>query len=111
MANNISWRRTVSVLFFAVLFDGGCGDSKPRVPRPVAGDSVTPTILDAGPWTSGSIARFAIQVEARGPDGLNVALLDNEDVPEDILPQVTVTFFRGDQLLTLAKEPTLERFC
>lgn len=110
MANSIPWRRTVLLLFAAALFGCGRGESKPRVPRPVAGDSITPIIRDTGPWTSG-VARFAIQVAARGPAGLDVALLDNEDVPEGILPQVTVTYYRGDQLLTFAKEPTLERFC
>src|SRR5262245_59137538 len=91
----------------------GCGqgspDRPPRVPRPVAGDTVTPEVVVAGTWKGGQRGLLGIRWRVEGKAGTDL-LLDRE-VPEGLLPSVAVTFFRGEQELPPGHPPRVEHLC
>jgi hypothetical protein len=91
----------------------GCGqgspDRPPRVPRPAAGDSVTPEVIVAGTWKGGERGLLGIRCRVEGQAGAD--LLFDREVPEGLLPSVAVTFFRGEEELPPTGAPRVEHLC
>ncbi len=103
------------VLLSAVLL--GCGKTAPQdsepphVPRPVAGDRVTPDVLVAGVWKAGKVAYLNLRCTVQGPGEARPAFLQSRDVAEEILPQATVTFLAGERELERRADLAMERSC
>jgi hypothetical protein len=104
---------------FALLGAGllGCGQAAPapqatrHVPRPVAGDRVTPEVLVAGVWKAGAVAYLNLRCQVQGPGDAAPAFLAPQDVPEGILPRASVTFLDGERELERIEELPMERSC
>jgi len=79
-----------------------------RTIRPVAGDEITPKVTPVGKWQAGALAHAQIHLSASG--GAEPDLLTDVEVPAELLPEVRVSFFRGDEELTSA-ECKVERAC
>ena len=83
----------------------------PPVPRPAAGDTVTPEIMFVGEWSAGMSAFINLRLRAEGCEGEPEAFLRNVEVPEDFVPRLRLVFYRGDDELTTAEGLVIERTC
>ncbi|MCI0456170.1 MAG: hypothetical protein L0Z62_04215 [Gemmataceae bacterium] len=106
--------RRVGLAALCLLGLFGCGQAGPpekpaRVPRPMAGDSVTPEVIVAGTWKGGERGLLGIRCRVEGKAGTD--LLFDREVPEGLLPSVAVTFFRGEQELPSTDAPRVEHLC
>ncbi len=103
----------VSLVALCLLGLLGCAqgppEKSPRLPRPMAGDSVTPEVIVAGTWKGGQTGLFGIRCRVEGKAGAELLL--SQEVPEDLVPRVAVTFFRGEAELSAAEPERLERCC
>jgi hypothetical protein len=104
-----------ALLMVLVLLTGGCQWNRrqpaPRQPRPVAGDTVTPLILLGLPWQQQGLVLMSARLQVQGPEPSAPALLQLEDVPYEMVPTVTLTFFEQDRELEQIKDVALVRDC
>ena len=107
-----AWAAALGLLGVALL---GCSqgdeDRAARTPRPTAGDRVTPEVVLTRPWKAGENCLFGIRFNVRGPAEPGARLLAARDVPEGAMPQVAVTFYRGEEELPRVEPHRLERCC
>lgn len=90
----------------------GCQQGRnQREPRPVAGDTVTPVILLGLPWQQQGPVLLSARLQVQRPDETAPALLQLEDVPYEIVPTVTLTYFAKEKELERIEDVPLVRDC
>jgi hypothetical protein len=81
----------------ALLTLAGCADRAvpPEFRMPQPGDTVVPQLFLAEPWKAGQTTPVHIRLRVQGP-GTEPYCLRIVDVPEEHMPRVALTFFRGE---------------
>lgn len=81
-----------------------------RLPRPVAGDTVTPVIVLGHPWQQKGLVLISARLQTKSKGETEAQTLQLEDVPYDSVPRVTLAYFVGEQPLGV-EEVELKRDC
>lgn len=84
---------------------------KPREKRPVAGDTVTPVILLGKTWKQKGLVLISARLQVKGKKEAQPKLLQLEDIPHEIVPRVTLTFYNGKEQIKKVKDVDLKRDC
>ncbi|MGF1581352.1 MAG: hypothetical protein ACFCD0_18670 [Gemmataceae bacterium] len=76
----------------------GCNNepTEELVKRPVAGDVVKPVILLGKTWKQNGPVLVSSRLQVQGPDDAKPRLLQLSEVPYEIVPSATLTFFDGE---------------
>jgi hypothetical protein len=72
---------------------------------------VTPALLLGNTWIQGGPVLISARLQVQGEQESEPQLLQLEDVPYDIVPHVTLTFFDGKKEIQKLDDVPLTRDC
>lgn len=97
------------MLLFVMLAFMGC--AKQAIPRPSDGDTVSTALNVPNTWEAGQGIILSAKLRVQGPNDARPIWLTHEDVPHDGPPRMSVTFWRGEELLKSFTDVALAPEC